>query len=225
MGPWFNICKTISRPSYLHNGISYTAKAASLYRTRALIDYHNSWLHTFSASPRCPSHDINLCCHGNPCRPASVNRTIIGLIHKSHNVPISFPIVHHFVTDMCTCEHITFTKWCYCVTFVYCIVGFVKWFYWFIITFIVHTPDEITTYIALRFIPYSLPRWAVQFVITTEIFVVVWSHNFIFSLEIYQLYDFRASYLSPGLSSFKPEALFHQVMSDETVAAFSVCNV
>ena len=49
-GPWFNIkmtsyhyrkshCgdKTILRPSYLHNGISYTSKMASLYWIRALV--------------------------------------------------------------------------------------------------------------------------------------------------------------------------------------------
>ena len=50
MGPWFNIkmssyqyrkshCgnKTISRPSYCHNGISYTGKMTWLYSIRALI--------------------------------------------------------------------------------------------------------------------------------------------------------------------------------------------
>ena len=49
-GPWFNIkmssyqyrkshCgnKTILRPSYLHNGISYTAKMSSLYWIRAQV--------------------------------------------------------------------------------------------------------------------------------------------------------------------------------------------
>ena len=48
-GPWFNIKtpyfqyreshygdKTILRPSYLHNGISYTGKTASLYWIQAL---------------------------------------------------------------------------------------------------------------------------------------------------------------------------------------------
>ena len=51
-GPWLNIkmssyqyrkshCgdKTILRPSYLHNGISYTGKMTSLYWIRALISY------------------------------------------------------------------------------------------------------------------------------------------------------------------------------------------
>ena len=54
-GPWFNIkmssyqyrkshCgdKTILRPSYLHNGISYTAKMSSLYWIRALFAYWSS---------------------------------------------------------------------------------------------------------------------------------------------------------------------------------------
>ena len=53
-GPWFNIkmssyqyrkshCgdKTILRPSYLHNGISYTGKIISLYWIRAQIGNHN----------------------------------------------------------------------------------------------------------------------------------------------------------------------------------------
>ena len=50
LGPWFNIkmtsyqyrkshCedRTILRPSYLHNGISYTGKTTSLYWIRALV--------------------------------------------------------------------------------------------------------------------------------------------------------------------------------------------
>ena len=34
------------------------------------------------------------------------------LIHKSHNASVSYPTVHHFVTEMCTCVHISVTKWC-----------------------------------------------------------------------------------------------------------------
>ena len=54
-GPWFNIkmtsyqyrkshCgdKTILRPSYLHNGISYAGKITSLYWIRAQMSYHLS---------------------------------------------------------------------------------------------------------------------------------------------------------------------------------------
>ena len=55
-GQWFNIkmsyqymkshCgdKTILRPSYLHNGISYTGKMASLYWIRALNEYGSIFL-------------------------------------------------------------------------------------------------------------------------------------------------------------------------------------
>ena len=32
--------------------------------------------------------------------------------HKSLNVPILYPTMHHFVTEMCTCVHISITKWC-----------------------------------------------------------------------------------------------------------------
>ena len=34
----------------------------------------------------------------------------IDLIHKSHNAPFLYPIMHHFVTEMCTCVRITVTK-------------------------------------------------------------------------------------------------------------------
>ena len=56
-GPWFNIkmtsyqyrkshCgdKTILRPSYLHNGISYTGKMTSLYWIRAQVATNNECL-------------------------------------------------------------------------------------------------------------------------------------------------------------------------------------
>ena len=32
--------------------------------------------------------------------------------HTSHNAPIPYPTMHHFVTEMCTCVHISVTKWC-----------------------------------------------------------------------------------------------------------------
>ena len=32
--------------------------------------------------------------------------------HKSHNAPDKYPTMHHFVTEMCTCVHISVTKWC-----------------------------------------------------------------------------------------------------------------
>ena len=34
------------------------------------------------------------------------------LLHKSHNAPVPFPTMHHFATEMCTCVHISATKWC-----------------------------------------------------------------------------------------------------------------
>ena len=36
----------------------------------------------------------------------------INLLHKSHNAPVPYPTMHHFVTEMCTCVHISVTKWC-----------------------------------------------------------------------------------------------------------------
>ena len=32
--------------------------------------------------------------------------------HKSHNAQIPYPTMHHFGTEMCTCVHISVTKWC-----------------------------------------------------------------------------------------------------------------
>ena len=34
------------------------------------------------------------------------------LLHKSHNVPVPCATMHHFATEMCTCVHISVTKWC-----------------------------------------------------------------------------------------------------------------
>ena len=47
------------------------------------------------------------------------------LSHKSHNASIPYPTMHHFVTEMCTCVHISVTKWCI-VGYLsdWCIVGF-----------------------------------------------------------------------------------------------------
>ena len=36
----------------------------------------------------------------------------IDLLQKSHNTPVLYPTMHHFVTEMCTCVHISVTKWC-----------------------------------------------------------------------------------------------------------------
>ena len=33
-------------------------------------------------------------------------------LHKSHNAPVPYPTMHHFVTEMCTQVHICVTKWC-----------------------------------------------------------------------------------------------------------------
>ena len=32
--------------------------------------------------------------------------------HKSHDTPVPYPTLHHVVTEMCTCVHISVTKWC-----------------------------------------------------------------------------------------------------------------
>ena len=36
----------------------------------------------------------------------------IDRLHKSHNASVLYPTMHHFVTEMCTCVHISVTKRC-----------------------------------------------------------------------------------------------------------------
>ena len=39
-------------------------------------------------------------------------QSLIDLIHESHNAPDPCPTMHHFVTEIFTCVHISVTKWC-----------------------------------------------------------------------------------------------------------------
>ena len=48
--------KTILRPSYLHNGISYTVKTTSSHWTRALMTYPATWLTHCSLVHHTPSY-------------------------------------------------------------------------------------------------------------------------------------------------------------------------
>ena len=36
----------------------------------------------------------------------------LDLRYKFHNAPVPYPTMYHFVTEMCTCVHISVTKWC-----------------------------------------------------------------------------------------------------------------
>ena len=40
------------------------------------------------------------------------SRLKIDLLHKINNAPVSYPAMHHFITEICTCVHISVTKWC-----------------------------------------------------------------------------------------------------------------
>ena len=42
----------------------------------------------------------------------TVSDATIDRLHKSHNAPFPYPTRHHFITEMCTCVHISVTKWC-----------------------------------------------------------------------------------------------------------------
>ena len=81
-GPWFNIKmpsyryrksnygdKTILRPSYLHNGISYSGKTTSLYWIRPLfnIDSHRIYRQHFNPSASLLPRGLPMAYH-NPCR-------------------------------------------------------------------------------------------------------------------------------------------------------------
>ena len=50
----------------------------------------------------------------------------IDLLHKSHNVSVSYPTGHHFVTEMYKCVQLCY-KMVHYGLFVYCIMGFVRW--------------------------------------------------------------------------------------------------
>ena len=36
----------------------------------------------------------------------------IDMLYKLPKSPVSYPAMHHFVTEMCICVHISVTKWC-----------------------------------------------------------------------------------------------------------------
>ena len=52
----------------------------------------------------------------------------IDLSHKSHNVPVPYPTIHHFVTE-CAPVCTFLLKMVHCEIFVWCMVGFMKWVY------------------------------------------------------------------------------------------------
>ena len=48
---------------------------------------------------------------------------------KSHNVPVPFPTMHHFVNrNVHMCAHFYYNGM-HCAIFIWCIVGFVRWLY------------------------------------------------------------------------------------------------
>ena len=61
----------------------------------------------------------------------ATNHTI-DLLCKSQNAPVPYPTMHHFVTEMCTCLHISVTKWCivrYCLMHCgICNMGLLLWY-------------------------------------------------------------------------------------------------
>ena len=64
--------------------------------TEILPQYNDHWWHDVTRSQGISSHGIDP----------------IDQSHKSHNAPVPYPKMHHFVTEMCTHVHISVTKWC-----------------------------------------------------------------------------------------------------------------
>ena len=64
--------------------------------------------------------------------------------HKPHNASDQYPIMHCFVTEMCTHVHISVTKWCI-VGQDNCIVGFLRMVYF------VSTTTELSGPVCLSF--------------------------------------------------------------------------
>ena len=54
----------------------------------------------------------------------------IDQLHKSHDTPVPYPIMHHFVTEICMCAHFCY-KMVHCGIWDWCIVGYVRWVYFF----------------------------------------------------------------------------------------------
>ena len=46
------------------------------------------------------------------CQHWFYSAQVIDPSHKSQNASVPYPTMQHFVTEMCTCVHISVTKWC-----------------------------------------------------------------------------------------------------------------
>ena len=62
------------------------------------------------------------CVYASPELSELMQRNLINLFHKSQNAPISYPTMHHFVTEMCTFLLQNGALW----DIVRCIVGFIR---------------------------------------------------------------------------------------------------
>ena len=72
------------------------------------------WTSTATCLDICRHMDDQVWIHSDNYRTSTpmVKMLTIDLLHKSHNTPVLDPTMHHFVTEMCTCVHISVTKWC-----------------------------------------------------------------------------------------------------------------
>ena len=62
-------------------------------------------------SHQCLSRPSQAVVPSGSCRRC-IDRSQPNLLHKSHNAPVPYPTVHHFVTEMCRYVHISVKKIC-----------------------------------------------------------------------------------------------------------------
>ena len=96
----FMIMKGILSPGYYFYCIQGQQGYSGLH-TNYEIDY-------WAMQPYCnhvaPLWYVKLFLEYRKCHP-------IDLLQKSPSAAVPYPIMHHFVTEMCTCVHISITKW------------------------------------------------------------------------------------------------------------------
>ena len=91
-------------------------------------DWHNTCLWPASQIPSVTSNEQQMCLFRfsftyddqQSCSlPLTLCATLkhpayspIDLLHKSHDAPVLYSTMHHFVAEMCICVHISVTTWC-----------------------------------------------------------------------------------------------------------------
>ena len=105
-------------PKHLYNAFQTIRKSFMSIRARLLcLPCTEMWRGDAMASGTVDLFRTTTRSSTNYLRPFSVTSPVhkgdADPSHKSHNAPVvPYPILHHFVTEMCTRVHISVTKWC-----------------------------------------------------------------------------------------------------------------